>query len=87
MYKPVIFYQFDYDEFYSKHYNEGPIDHKKDLFVLRVTNKEELLNILENNIYLKDMDKKYELNRNKYINGIENNICNHIFELIYLLTK
>lgn len=87
MYKPVIFYQFDYDEFYSKHYNEGPIDHKKDLFGLRVTNKEELLNILENNIYLKDMDKKYELNRNKYINGIENNICNHIFELIYLLTK
>ncbi|MEO2512060.1 CDP-glycerol glycerophosphotransferase family protein, partial [Clostridium tertium] len=84
MYKPVIFYQFDYDEFYSKHYNEGPIDHKKDLFGLRVTNKEELLNILENNIYLKDMDKKYELNRNKYINGIENNICNHIFELIYL---
>ncbi|MDB1941352.1 CDP-glycerol glycerophosphotransferase family protein, partial [Clostridium tertium] len=75
MYKPVIFYQFDYDEFYSKHYNEGPIDHKKDLFGLRVTNKEELLNILENNIYLKDMDKKYELNRNKYINGIENNIC------------
>ncbi|MGI0531644.1 glycosyltransferase [Bacillus pfraonensis] len=32
MKKPVIFYQFDYDEFYSRHYNEGPIDHKQDLF-------------------------------------------------------
>ncbi|MCI0766659.1 glycosyltransferase [Bacillus sp. TL12] len=32
MNKPVIFYQFDYDEFYSRHYNEGPIDHKQDLF-------------------------------------------------------
>ncbi|KZE08380.1 glycosyltransferase involved in cell wall biosynthesis/CDP-glycerol glycerophosphotransferase (TagB/SpsB family) [Bacillus mycoides] len=32
MNKPVIFYQFDYDEFYSRHYNEGPINHKQDLF-------------------------------------------------------
>lgn len=32
MEKPVIFYQFDYSEFYSKHYNEGPIQHKKQLF-------------------------------------------------------
>ncbi|MNF87559.1 CDP-Glycerol:Poly(glycerophosphate) glycerophosphotransferase [compost metagenome] len=32
MEKPVLFYQFDYPEFYSNHYNEGPINHKKDLF-------------------------------------------------------
>jgi len=32
MKKPVIFFQFDYEEFYSRHYNEGPINHKTDLF-------------------------------------------------------
>ncbi len=87
MYKPVIFYQFDYDEFYSNHYNEGPINHKKDLFAPRAINKEELFKVLEKNIDLKEMDKKYKLNRNKYINKIENNICNEIFEFIYLLAE
>jgi len=47
MNKPVFFYQFDYDEFYSKHYNEGPINHKKDLFGERAEEEQTLINLLE----------------------------------------
>jgi glycosyltransferase involved in cell wall biosynthesis len=43
MEKQVIFYQFDYDDFYSKHYNEGPINHKKDLFGERFENMKDML--------------------------------------------
>ncbi|WP_129690865.1 bifunctional glycosyltransferase/CDP-glycerol:glycerophosphate glycerophosphotransferase [Gottfriedia acidiceleris] len=43
MKKPVIFYQFDYEEFYSRHYNEGPINHKEDLFGKVCETTEELL--------------------------------------------
>ena len=45
--KPVLFYQFDYDDFYSKHYNEGPINHKKDLFGERVETEAEVIELLE----------------------------------------
>ncbi|CUB46424.1 CDP-Glycerol:Poly(glycerophosphate) glycerophosphotransferase [Bacillus cereus] len=43
MNKPVIFFQFDYDEFYSRHYNEGPINHKEDLFGPVVTDLDAIL--------------------------------------------
>lgn len=83
MYKPVIFYQFDYDEFYSRHYNEGPIDHKKDLFGFRVTNKKAMLEILEKNILLlnvKETDEK-KINRFIHINK-DNNICEVLYKQI-----
>jgi Putative glycosyl/glycerophosphate transferases involved in teichoic acid biosynthesis TagF/TagB/EpsJ/RodC len=47
MNKSVMFYQFDYDEFYSSHYNEGPIDHKNDLFGKVLETEEQLLDELE----------------------------------------
>lgn len=47
--KPIVFYQFDYDEFYSKHYNEGPIDHKRELFGERFEHMQELLIYIRRN--------------------------------------
>lgn len=64
--KPVIFYQFDYDEFYSKHYNEGPINHKNDLFGGRAEKLDEVLSMLSNIKQIK-MNKK-----SKYILESEN---------------
>ncbi|HDR7318750.1 MULTISPECIES: bifunctional glycosyltransferase/CDP-glycerol:glycerophosphate glycerophosphotransferase [Bacillus cereus group] len=43
MSKYVIFNQFDYNEFYSRHYNEGPINHKQDLFGPVVTDSDKIL--------------------------------------------
>lgn len=73
--KPVIFYQFDYDEFYSKHYNEGPINHKKDLFGKRVQSLDEILNILDNKININMYNSK------KYILDLKNH-CNNIFNIL-----
>ena len=78
--KPVVFYQFDYDDFYSKHYNEGPIDHKNDLFGERVESENQLISLLEdiNSIYSSVKLK----NVNKYI--VKSNLlhCFDIFERI-----
>ncbi|MEH6958080.1 bifunctional glycosyltransferase/CDP-glycerol:glycerophosphate glycerophosphotransferase [Neobacillus drentensis] len=62
--KPVIFYQFDYDEFYSEHYNEGPINHKVDLFGIRVETQEEI------NKELMDINIKVD----------PNTICRYIYK-------
>ena len=74
--KPVIFYQFDYDEFYSKHYNEGPINHKKDLFGIKVYNLKELSEALKT-------DSTYIKSRhiNKYILKTDNH-CEKVFNYI-----
>lgn len=53
MNKPVIFYQFDYEDFYSKHYNIGYINHAADLFGIRVTEQEALLNTLRDDDLMK----------------------------------
>jgi glycosyltransferase involved in cell wall biosynthesis/CDP-glycerol glycerophosphotransferase (TagB/SpsB family) len=74
--KPVIFFQFDYDEFYSKHYNEGPINHKNELFGVRVEGLESLLGILDEN--LNNLELK---NINRYIFK-SNNHCKEVFNYI-----
>jgi glycosyltransferase involved in cell wall biosynthesis/CDP-glycerol glycerophosphotransferase (TagB/SpsB family) len=43
MQKPVIFYQFDYHQFFSKHYREGIINHSTDLFGKVVKEEDELV--------------------------------------------
>lgn len=65
MEKPVIFYQFDYSEFYSQHYNEGPIDHKNDLFGERVKDEKEVIQLLQQPMSIISQDKLPKLD--KYI--------------------
>lgn len=50
MYKPEIYYQFDYDDFYTKHYQKGYFEHARDGFGPVVTDLESLLNEIESNI-------------------------------------
>ncbi|MBE7104109.1 glycosyltransferase [Bacillus cereus] len=69
MNKPVIFYQFDYDEFYSRHYNEGPIDHKQDLFGERVEQGIEinrLLNKYKEEMFFSELEKANKYIQRKY---------------------
>lgn len=53
--KLVIFYQFDYKEFYSKHYNNGIIEHRSELFGVRTECKKEIVKSLKGEI--KDNNK------------------------------
>lgn len=82
MYKPVIFYQFDYDEFYSKHYNEGPIDHKNDLFGKREIDEKNLIKAIESEIKFVNVKHRDEEKINHLIGVREKNICEKIFSEI-----
>ncbi|WP_440602883.1 bifunctional glycosyltransferase/CDP-glycerol:glycerophosphate glycerophosphotransferase [Bacillus sp. GB_SG_008] len=85
--KPVIFYQFDYDEFYSRHYNEGPINHKKDLFGPVVSDLGAVLqNILQ---YSKGsgFSRSFENKKNKYLIQDSGPHCRGIFGKISKLEE
>ncbi|WP_377863812.1 glycosyltransferase [Bacillus sp. R86525] len=80
MNKPVIFYQFDYDEFYSKHYNEGPIDHKVELFGEKTESEKDihlLLNDFENLLKGPNLEKV-----NKYVVKPKELHCQMLFKNI-----
>lgn len=67
--KFVLFYQFDYDDFYLKYYNEGFINYKKDLFGERVEIEVEVIVLLEVFLYvLMEQYKKIENYVVKFIN-------------------
>jgi len=57
MRKPVIFFQFDYAEFYSLHYNAGPINHKEELFGEVLETTEQLLDEMNRHILQKEFPK------------------------------
>ncbi|KEK25453.1 glycosyltransferase [Bacillus gaemokensis] len=80
MNKPVIFYQFDYDEFYSRHYNEGPIDHKTGLFGERIEREEDvhyLLNKFENLLKNSNLDRV-----DRYVVKLKKSHCQTLFKRI-----
>ncbi|PFI26653.1 teichoic acid biosynthesis protein B [Bacillus cereus] len=82
MNKPVIFYQFDYDEFYSRHYNEGPIDHKQDLFGPVVNGMEDLFNIISQKVNFCVDEMVFKKQRSVYLKRSSNKHCQMIFESI-----
>ena len=77
MNKKTIFFQFDFDEFYSRHYNLGVINHSTELFGPRVKTIEELINTL-----ITDFDN-HEYNRKvkKYLTKKESHSSCVIKEL------
>ncbi|MGR5906431.1 CDP-glycerol glycerophosphotransferase family protein [Bacillus paranthracis] len=84
MNKPVIFYQFDYDEFYSRHYNEGPIDHKKELFGARVEYEQQLLDKFMNVLTDQENDfiNFYKEKFNLYVDIVRESITEKIYSYI-----
>ncbi|WP_127531971.1 bifunctional glycosyltransferase/CDP-glycerol:glycerophosphate glycerophosphotransferase [Paenibacillus kobensis] len=80
--KPVMFYQFDYDEFYSSHYNEGPIDHKNDLFGKVLGTEEQLLDELAASGLQADPVKMAQSNR--YMNRGKKHTATIVEELLRL---
>ncbi len=63
--KPVLFYQFDYNEFYTRHYNEGPITQNR-LFGPVTDQENEVISILENMVNNRSKWKK-KAKQNPYI--------------------
>ncbi|MCM3338765.1 glycosyltransferase [Paenibacillus sp. MER TA 81-3] len=83
MNKPVIFYQFDYDEFYSSHYNEGPIDHKKALFGPVVMDLDSVLQNILQQSKGQYSHCSFQSNREKYLTKGTRSHCETIIENIF----
>lgn len=85
MKKPVIYYQFDKNEYREKQYKEGYFNYEKNGFGEVITNSEELVNKIEKyvendynveEIYNKRMKDFFELHDNNNCERIYKAICN-----------
>lgn len=84
MEKPIIYYQFDRDEFYTKHLQGYPyLDFKKDGFGKIVNNEEELISSIKyyiDNDY--NMEKKYIENIDEFFGIRDNKNCERIYNTL-----
>lgn len=86
MEKPVIYYQFDYEEYRNSHYKEGYFCYKNDGFGNVVDNENELNNclkkIIKNNY---KVEKKYLDRKKKFFEFNDSNNSKRIYEKIIAL--
>lgn len=83
MRKPLLYYQFDYDYFYSHHYKKGFFDHKKDGFGDVCLDQNKLLDSLKKIFINKcQLDKTYENRINKFFELNDANNCERIYNAV-----
>lgn len=87
MKKPMLFYQFDEKEYFSKHYQKGYFDYRKHAFGKVITKEEKMIysleEIIKNNY---EMELKYVTRVNKTFTYIDNNNSERIYgEIIKVL--
>lgn len=87
--KPVIYYQFDEEEFFNSHtYTKGYFDYKRDGFGPVVTTQEELLieleNLVKNNC---QVDEPYRSNIENTFAFRDGKCCKRIYQAIVELDK
>ena len=88
MKKPLIFYQFDYNDFYTKHYKEGYMTMKNDGFGLVTNDINELLNELKKIIKNKfNIESKYEKRINNFYKYNDQKNCERIYKNILELER
>lgn len=81
MKKPVLFYQFDYNDFRKCHYAEGYFDYQNNCFGPVFDKKDLLINELQN-VINGNIDKKYSIGRNEFFEMNDNKNCKRIFDAI-----
>ena len=88
MNKPILYFQFDYDDFYLKHYKNGYMDLRSFGFGKSCSNIDELIksleNILENNLKNEQMYQEREENFYKYR---DRNNCERVYNHIKKLER
>lgn len=83
MKKPVIYYQFDFDEYRKNHYKEGYFSYKNNGFGPVCETKEELKKELQN--FIKNefqIDDFYNKRINDFFDVIDKNNCKRIYKLV-----
>lgn len=84
MLKPVLYYQFDYDEYRKKQYQDGYFDYTRDGFGPVCDNNETLTKEFIN-AYLKGLNKKYEKRMKDFFEIRDQKNCERIYE--YLIER
>ncbi|KMP27458.1 hypothetical protein TU50_17680 [Bacillus wiedmannii] len=89
MYKPVIFYQFDYELFFSQHYREGIINHQTDLFGKVIKDEDLLVSKIQYYVDNKmKMETKYKEKTKRFVMKPKRGThCAIIFEEIRSIDK
>mgnify|MGYP004571109401 CR=1 FL=1 len=88
MNKPIIYYQFDYEEYRKKHMEEGYFDYKINGFgpVCENENKllQEITNVINNNF---ELENQYKKRINEFFERKDQNNCERIFNSILNIGK
>ena len=83
MQRNVIYYQFDKEEYFKKHYIKGYFDYDRDGFGPVVENISDVIKFLykvfENKL---NVDKQYNANSERFFPIRDSNNCQRIFELL-----
>ena len=89
MQKPMIFYQFDFEEFRQKHFSEGYFSYKRDAMGPVVENQDELFDAIKAFYNGKDIvNTEYYIERcNKFFPTHDNNNCERIYNAIRGIKK
>ncbi len=84
--KPVVYYQFDEEKFFNRHYQKGYFSYRRDGFGRVVTEESELLeevkSIIESNC---EMKAEYKKRREDFFDLIDNKNCERNFNAILSL--
>jgi len=88
MMKPMVFYQFDLDEYRDKHYKEGYFSYERDAFGPLVKTKEEvvdyMLHIIDQNM---KMDDEYKVRAERFFIPHDNHNCQRVYDAILRLDE
>lgn len=82
MKKPLIYYQFDQDRYYSQHFEKGYFDCERDGFGPVIKNEDELVNQIERYICNENNRRKYEKRSELFFEIYDKNNCRRTYEAI-----
>ena len=81
MLKPIIFFQFDYNEYREKQYAKGYFDYKEEKFGRSIESTEEIIEELKN-IYINGINKNVLKNMKNFFELKDKNNCKRIYDIL-----
>ena len=81
MKKPIIYYQFDNNIYYDRHYKKGYFEYERDGFG-EITNESNIIEKILEYIDNPKMPKKYEKRVDNFFGVHDKNNCKRIYEII-----
>ena len=85
MRKALVYYQFDSEKYFEKHYSKGYFDYERDGFGPVAKVEEELLDRIENIIIESEMKEKYRDRAERFFPLFDNKNCERHYNEIYMI--